>query len=250
MNEFKARTIFFLLLVLFICLSVRPQAGSTQTLHVGDHLVKGGLIKPYKNRWKVTLATPSGQTTNAGTWTDEVEIIDFNGRRVLRRTQVKMNPRKPFETIINVVNPKTFAPIMSESKSSDGTFWRRDFDGQSVRGEELEKPGGSSKHFEAKLDVPVFDFFGGMYGLLLRTFPLKERYEITFPCEFQDSSGKETVHWTTARVVNKERIAAGADKTVNAWVVDTEIPAAGTYRFWLAENPPYIIRLVDRKSVV
>ena len=214
-------------------------------ISVGDRVVRGASIKPYKNRWKVTLATPTGQSIDGGVWTDEVEIIDFHGRKALRRTQVKMNPSKPFETIINIVDPKTFAPIMSESKTADGTFWRREFNGPVVHVQQVDTPGGKLQEFQTTFDVPVFDFFGGMYGILLRTFPLKEGYSATFPADFQDNSGKEFVQWAVVNVRSRENVNAAPNKQVETWIVDADLPSgSGSYRFWISDGPPYIVKLV------
>jgi hypothetical protein len=161
----------------------------------------------------------------------------------LKRIQVKMNPRKPFETITNIVDAKTFAPIMSESKVVDGSFWHREFNGSVVQGQQKETPGGKIEEIRATFETPVFDFYGGLYGLLLATFPLKEGYSATFPSDFQNNDGVEAVEWVTFHVKGKETISTVAGKQVETWLVENDAPQ-GHYQFWLSQQAPYIIKLI------
>lgn len=84
-----------------------------------------------------------------------------------------------------------------------------------------------------------FDFLGGVYGLLLVSFPLKIRFSATLP-SFDENT--DTIRWKTFRVKGEEMVGAGSGKQVKAWVVETADNGAMT--FWLTKRPPYIIKLV------
>jgi hypothetical protein len=155
-----------------------------------------------------------------------------------------MNPSgKVSETITNLVDPKTFAPIMSETKKTDGSFWHREFNGARVQGQERQSPIEAVEPISARFDINCFDFFGGMYGVLLATFPLKEGYSATLPSDFQGLDRIESIRWVTFNVTRKEMVAAGPNKQVEAFVVDTELPF-GHYQFWLVKKAPYVIKLI------
>jgi hypothetical protein len=86
-NKYTFSTICVLSLSTLLAAFTGAQTTDTVKVKVGDPVVHGVSIKPYKNQWKVTLATPTGQTVDGGTWTDEVQLIDFNGHQALKRIQ-------------------------------------------------------------------------------------------------------------------------------------------------------------------
>src|SRR5258708_12829377 len=82
------------------------------TIRLGDSIVDGSFLKPYKNAWKVVYGFPGKDSLLVGTWTDELAAMDVNGRHFLKRTQMadypKYNIVAPY---LNVFDPKTNAPL-------------------------------------------------------------------------------------------------------------------------------------------
>jgi hypothetical protein len=57
-------------------------------LAVGDALVNGERLQPFKNEWGMKVTKPDGTVVpNVGTWTDEIEAIVVDGRPCWKRTQ-------------------------------------------------------------------------------------------------------------------------------------------------------------------
>jgi hypothetical protein len=93
----------------------------------------------------------------------------------------------------------------------------------------------------AELPHPVYDFNGGMYGVLLASLPLKQGLKGTLPAIADQDN---TLSIEPFEVLRQEPVSAGAHGTVTAWVVDSARPGNYTMRFWLTRTPPYIIKLV------
>lgn len=228
------------LLVVAATASDRPRA-----VGVGDEVVDGSSIKPYANLWKVSVRRPDGTVLELGTWSDEMTRVDVGGRAALRRVQVAKLKGHTSSTT-NVFDARTLEPISDDLRGDDGRFAHREFAGASVKVERLgESPGAAAPTAAptattATLGRRVFDFYGGMYGLLLAGFPLREGYSATFPSILEYS---EEVVDVTFRVDRKEPVVAGPGKTVVAWVVVCDT-AQGAMTFWLTKREPYVIRLV------
>ncbi|MBV8857535.1 MAG: hypothetical protein JOZ02_11440 [Acidobacteria bacterium] len=218
----------------------RAQDGGALKVRVGDPVVNGSFIKPYKNLWRLTYTRPSGESIDAATWSDEVERLRLNGRTLLKRTQVAKYTRNDISmTTVNVFDPKTMAPVSRDFRDSRGPLKQIEFDGRAIKYRGTSAPGGELKEGAARLDVPVFDFYGGLWGLLLATFPLKEGFTASLP-SLDEST--ETLRWATFRVARAETVEAGPGKRVKAWVVETE--DNGPMTFWLTKEAPYVIKLV------
>jgi hypothetical protein len=228
------------LILLSPLLTVWAQTAEPSKVSVGDPMVKGSLIKPYKNVWRLTYSKPGREPIDAATWSDEVEVLQTDGRSLLKRTQIaKYNRRDITITTINVFDPRTLAPISRDLRRSNGTLNHIDFDGSSIKFRRVESPGGDVKEGAVHFDVPVFDFYGGLYGLLLATFPLKSGFTASLPSLAEDT---DTIRWATFRVVGEELVEAGSGGKVKAWVVETDDD--GPMTFWLTKEAPYVIKLV------
>jgi hypothetical protein len=230
------------LLLIFagLLLPVEAQTVEPVRIKVGDAMVAGAVIKPYKNVWRLTYAKPGREPVDAATWTDEVEAVKIGGRSLLKRTQVATYPKRGLTTtLINIFDPRTMAPVSRDYKRNDGTFNHIEFEGISIKYRRVETPGGEVKQGDAHLDVPVYDFFGGLYGLLLTTFPLKNGFSASLPSLDENT---DTVRWATFHVAREEMVEAGPGRQVKAWVVETD--DNGPMTFWLTKKAPYIIKLV------
>jgi hypothetical protein len=104
-------------------------------IKLGDPIVDGSILKPYKNVWKVVYAFPGKEPFLVGTWSDDVSEVTVNGRHLLKRTQVANYAKYNIVTTnIDVFDPKTMAPIYTDFKRSDTGEWaHRDFDGAVVK---------------------------------------------------------------------------------------------------------------------
>ena len=232
-----------------------PRAANSQTkaeapaaakVDVGDAAVDGALLKPYKNAWKVVYAFPGKEPFLVGVWTDELAEVEIGGKHLMKRTQTADYAKyHVVTTITNVFDPKTMAPVEQEFHRSDTGEWaKREFNGNVVkyqRGESADA--AKTKSGEVKLDHAIFDYNGGMYGVLLAALPLREGYKATFPSLSED---RDELEWVTITVGKQELVGAGPGKQVLAWPVDTEAEYANKSHsiFWITKEPPYVIQLV------
>jgi hypothetical protein len=216
------------------------------TIRLGDSIVDGSFLKPYKNAWKVVYAFPGKDSFLVGTWTDELAAMDVKGRHLLKRTQMADYAKYNIvTTYVNVFDPKTMAPVSMDFKRSDTGEWaHRDFDSARVkyrRGSSADETKNDAGQLEMK--EPVFDYNGGMYGVLLAALPLKEGFKATFPTLSED---RDELDWITVAVGKQELVDAGPGKQVMAWPVDTEGNYANKSHsiFWITKEAPYVIKLV------
>jgi hypothetical protein len=223
-----------------------PPSVPSEIIRVGDPGVDGSFLKPYKNAWKVVYEFPGKEPFLVGTWTDELSAVDINGRHLLKRTQMADYAKYNFvTTYVNVFDSKTMSPVSMDFKRNDTGEWaHRDFDGARVKyrrgasGDEAQIQTGQLEMNEA-----IFDYDGGMYGLLLAALPLKEGFKATFPTLSED---RDELDQITVTVGKQELVDAGPGKQVMAWPIDTEGNYANKSHsiFWVTREPPYVIKLV------
>lgn len=225
------------------------------TVRPGDPSIHGEVIKPYQNKWKLVGRGPDGSTVEMGTWTDVTRIDHIDGREVIFRRQIWIHDRGA-EGYVNVVDHKTLVPILSQHTNAAGLYRRIEFspDGRTARYQSTPVPvqEPSSKPYrisapmvggEIKLESPLFDFNTGMFGLLLAGFPLKEGYSARFPV-FRSYDPKPEPAWVDFEVQGREKVPAGAGKTLDTWLVVAHSPDTGeVITFNMSSDPPYIIRL-------
>ena len=240
-------------LLRFTALIVLASAGNAQNpvaaplkIKLGGPSVDGSLLKPYKNAWKVVYAFPGKEPFLVGVWTDELTEVDANGRHLLKRAQTADYAKYNIvTTYANVFDPKNMSPVSMDFKRSDTGEWaHRDFDGALVkyrRGDSADP--AKTRTGQLKMEEPVFDYNGGMFGVLLATLPLKEGFKATFPTLSED---RDEMDWITFTVGKQELVDAGPGKQVLAWPVDTEGNYANQSHsiFWVTKEPPYVIKLV------
>ena len=223
-----------------------PPATATEVLKVGNPNVDGAFLKPYKNAWKVVYAFPGKEPFLVGTWTDELAAVDINGRRLFKRTQMADYAKYNIvSTYVNVFDAKTMAPVSMDFKRSDTGEWaHRDFQNAQVK-YQRGSSGDPAKTQIGQLDLkePIFDYNGGMYGVLLAALPLKEGFQARFPALSEDN---DELDWITITVGKQELVDAGPGKQVMAWPVDTEGNYANKSHsiFWISKEAPYVIKLV------
>lgn len=217
-----------------------------QIIKVGDAVIDGSFLKPYKNAWKIIYTFPGKDPMLVGTWTDELAAIDVHGRSLLKRTQMADYAKYNIVTsYVNVFDPKTLAPISQDFRRSDTGEWaHRDFDKSRViyqRGGPENK--GKKETGQIDLNEAIFDYNGGMYGVLLAALPLHEGLTAALPTLSEDRDELDRV---LVKVGKQELVDAGPGKQVLAWRVDTEGNYANQSHsiFWITKEPPYVIQLV------
>ena len=219
-----------------------PATAAAPTVHVGDGAIDGSFLQPYNNAWLYTVTSPNGQTSPQGIWSDHLQWTTVDGKQVFLRVQGTTFVTGVSNSIRNVFDPKTLAPISSEAHGIDGSIFRRTFKGAHVVSETLAGPKDSGTKTETDLPMAVYDFNGGLYGMLLAALPLKIGLTGSLPAvaDRDNVLTAEPFH-----VVREETVAAGSRGRLKAWVVQTEKPGDYHMTFWLTKQPPYIIKLVD-----
>jgi len=239
-SETALRYPLLLAMLTVLPLSAAQESGPV-VIKVGEPTLDGSFIQPVKNRLKITQITSKGAVLdNWGSWTDDIQLIDWNGRSALKRTQVVTTPDN-VETTVCVVDRKTLAPIWSDLKDNRRHV-RYDFADGSVRVQRSTvAAGGETKESQVKLDMPVFDFFGGEYTLLFAALPLQQGYTGRFPTLNKDD---DSIRWIDFRVRGQEVVDAGPGRKMEAWVVESTIKSF-RLTFYVSKQAPYMIRGVN-----
>jgi hypothetical protein len=143
-------------------------AGSPR-VDVGDVGITGSHLKPYTNLWKFTQQKPGGVAEEAGTWSDSLESTVYNDQPAMKRTQIANYKKKAIKlTFVSVFDPKTMKPFSFDySRSDNGNARHVEFGSETVIYRHTDSTGAKPKEAKVKLDRNVFDFYGGMYGILI-----------------------------------------------------------------------------------
>lgn len=216
-------------------------AQSAITVHVGDGTLDGSFLEPYNNAWIYTAKLADSSVHPQGIWSDHVQWTTVNGKRAMLRVQGVTFATGASNVILNTFDPKTLAPLASETHRIDGTIRRRTFDGRRMTSVELANAKDTKAPDTTDLSQPIYDFNGGMYGILLASLPFKEGFTGALPAISDDSTA---VRGEPFRVLHQEDVTAGSRGKVNAWVVESTRPGQYTLHFWLTKTPPYIIKLI------
>jgi hypothetical protein len=207
---------------------------------VGDPAVSGAALKPYTNRWKFSQQKPGQPPVEAGIWTDALERTTVEGHPALKRTQVAKYNKGIEITFVSIFDPRTMEPFSFDySRSSDGNTRHVEFRREDVTYRQVEKTGAELEESAARLDRRVFDFYGGMYGLLISTLPLKTGYAAEIPAL---DTNTMAVDWVPVQVTGRETVDAGPGKRMETWVVETATRKYGRMTWWVTKSPPYVIQ--------
>jgi hypothetical protein len=213
------------------------------SVEVGDPKLTGSQLRPYTNLWAISQQKPGGPSEKSGTWSDSLKVTNYEGKPVMKRTQVAKYDKKGIQlTFVSIFNPKTMAPFSFDySRSDNGNIRHVEFRQRDVTYRHTDSTGSKPKEDTAKLDRPVFDFYGGMYGVLISTLPLAEGYTTTIPAL---DTNTMAIDWVPVRVKGRETVEAGAGKKAETWVVETSTKLYGRMTWWVRKEPPYVIKAV------
>jgi len=249
----RAASLLALILLAGFLMTGRPIAAQLKTessspsnskrVEVGDAKVTGSHLKAYTNLWKFTQQKPGGVAEPAGTWSDSLESVDFRGQPALKRTQIAKYDKKPIQlSFVSIFDPKTMEPFSFEySRSDNGNVRHVDFQHETVTYRHTDATRSKPEEATVKLDRPVFDFYGGMYGVLISALPLAEGYTTELPA-FDNT--KMAIDWVPVRVKGRETVESGPGKTTETWVVETPTKFYGRMTWWVTKEPPYVIKAV------
>jgi hypothetical protein len=216
-------------------------AGSAR-VEVGDAGVTGSYLKPYTNLWKFTQQKPGGAAEEAGTWSDSLESTVYKGQPAMRRTQIANYKKGIKLTFVSVFDPKTMESFSFDySRSDNGNLRQVEFASDTVIYRHTDSTGAKPEEAKVKLDRHVFDFYGGMYGILISTLPLADGYEAEIPAF---DTTKMAIDWVPVRVKGRETVPAGSGKKTETWVVETPTKLYGRMTWWVTKEPPYVIKAV------
>jgi hypothetical protein len=217
-------------------------AGSAR-VEVGDASMTGSHLKPYTNLWKLTQQKPGGKVEEVGTWSDLLESTNYKGQPAMKRTQIAKYEKKGIQlTFVSVFDPKTMKPFAFDySRSDNGNVRHVEFGPGVAIYRHTDATGVKPEEATAKLDRDVFDFYGGMYGVLISALPLASGYEAEIPAL---DTNKMAIDWVSVRVKGRETVPAGAGKKAETWVVETPTKLYGRMTWWVRKEPPYVIKAV------
>jgi hypothetical protein len=228
-GHMRLRSILFASLLCAI-----PALAQTDKILPGDARVDGSFIRTVSNAWKMTGTSPGGHSTDGGIWKDRIEVLD----RIIRRTQVDSGPGGT-TTFITETDRSSMRPIRAEVTTPN---LHRVLTFESDHVHSSVTVGGKSNEKDIPISQPVFDFNGGLFGLLVDTFPLKEGFSAAFPV-FDPRSGLAWAHYS---VIGRERVPSGKGRTTEAWTVEVQDPVRNARMlFSLTKEAPYIIRLQE-----
>ena len=226
--------------------SADPESASVQVpkLAVGDGTVSGSNLQPCTNLWIMNQQKGgTGPAEKVGSWSDAVEITTFQGKPAMKRTQVANYDKKKIQLkFVSVFDPATMEPFTFDySRSDNGNVRHVDFNDTAVTYKHTESTGAKPEEATVKLDRRVFDFYGGMYGMLISTLPLADGYSAEIPAF---DTTKMAIDWVPVRVKGRETVEAGLGKKVETWVVETPTKFYGRMTWWVRKSPPYVIKAV------
>jgi hypothetical protein len=212
--------------------------------NVGERGASGSALQPYTNLWTWSVTDARGVHPQ-GTWSDRLDIEIAAGRRVGRRTQEQRLAGGRSVLTVNNFDLETMLPLDRSWSAFDGRTTHVRFSDSEVEQRRVVKAGTPEQVNVLRLRAPVFDFNGGMFGLLLRAFPLREGYAATLQTVSEDCDKIEEVRFA---VRERAQVPGHGGAQVQAWRVEADTPEFGVMTFWLSDEAPYIIRLSFRTN--
>ncbi len=223
------------------CAAQTPsKPGDPVPISPGDGRISGSRLRPYTNAWVLSARYKDGHTEELGVWSDILRMRTVEGRKLYVRAQGMTYWNGKTSSAINMFDPETLAPVASINVAPDGKSIARKFDGVHVQSTLVGAAGAAPALNKFDAPGPVFDFNGGMYGLLLAAQSLHAGDAGTIPSLDEFTDDYKPVRF---KVTGRERIRAGAKGDVDCWVVEVEDGSSAPYKFWISDDAPYIIKL-------
>ena len=229
----------FVCIIAIIFLNVCTILGQTDTQKIlpSNKEVTGKNLKPYTNKWKVTLITPKGDKRFFQVWTDYLQKIELNGKIYIHRIQdIYDSKENLLKTQMNFVNEDDLTPVRVSLVGADGSYSFFEFKGSHVKGNFTSQQDKTKElKFDKTFSHNVFDW--SLYGILLAGLPLKIDFQATFPIyEFPNMEDG----WLKVDVNEMESIKTLGGEIINTYKVETNQDMV----FSISKNAPYVIKLV------
>jgi hypothetical protein len=222
-------------------------AAAAQSIAVtpGDGTVDASRIAPYDNAFVSTQLYPDGRIVYPGIWTDQVRLREIKGRKLLVRTQGLAYYDGRSLVSVNVLDPRTFAPVSDTQRNPDGSIEKWTFDGNHAEGHLTGATGAKDAVKTFDSPTPFFDFNCCMRSIVMSMIAKKPGLSVTLPA-FDGTDGFDKADF---KVLRREPVHAGALGTVDAWLVETPL-LSGYIHFWLIDKPPYMVRMTLSANAV
>ena len=222
-------------------------ASEPPLLEPGGPGVDARPIPEYTNLFDVVEVKPDGTERLVGTWDDRVEIVQRDGRSVLRRIQ-NTKTATGTSSHLDEVDQRTLQPIRAKYESNGAVVSDATWDGPSLTARDITTPVGqpaSSERVPVTLKVvfpkPVFDWH--LWGVLLSSFPLADNYEAAFLAHTTTDAEAPLLRRFGLRVAGRESIDLGERGRVECYVV--RVDAATPWTFWISttRRPVPVVQL-------
>ncbi len=203
----------------------------------GSPGVDGSAIPEYTNTFEVIEVRADGTERVIGTWDDRVEIVERDGRKVLRRTQ-RSKTATGSSVHFDEVDRKTLQPLSARYESNGTIVSDATWEGPRLTAREVTTPAGlpATERVPVRLSVefpkPVFDWH--LWGLLPSSFPLAEGYQAEFLAHTTSDSEAPLLRTFRLPVTGRETIDLGARGRVECYVV--RVDAATPWTFWISRT--------------
>jgi hypothetical protein len=259
--------VLLMLPVLAACSTAPPVAGpvphDARTVSAGDPWLDGSFLTPYESRWRVRVDLGDGKARDDAEWTDKLEAVTDGDHRLMRRTQHESESLADAEvhpeakklgvdhlelTMINTFDPRTLAPVETTFATNVGRALRLRFDGAHVTGAKTgfrPEPIG----VDDRLEATPFDFFDGMYGYVAVAMPREEHLHARLAVYRapRGTDARGALGWVDVHELAEEAIIAGSLGRRPARVFDVQDGDGGSFRFWVAREAPFVLRVVQRE---
>ena len=230
MSISKAITLSFFIL---FSISIAAQ-NDTLVIKPSGNQLQGELIKPYTNKWKLTLIDGKGNKTPRGFWTDYGQNIQIDGVEYFHRVQDLYNAAsKLTDTWTNMTELKSLRPVSFQRINPNGGYAFYQFNGNKVSVTSNFNKDKQIDTKEIELKEPVFDW--NLYGMLLVGLPMKEGRVVKLP--FFDTNTNK-LSWLIANIEKKETLKLYG-KRYRTWKITTNQKLV----FWISQEKPYVIQL-------
>ncbi len=221
-------------------------SSSVPMLEPGVPGVDASAIPEYTNLWEMVEVQPDGTEQSVGTWDDRVQIVQRNGRSILRRTQHSKTARGT-SAHLDEVDQKTLQPLLARYESNGTVLSNATWEGRRLAASELTTPAAmpATERLPVTLSVefpkPVFDWH--LWGVLLSSFPLADGYEAAFLAHTTADSEAMLLRRFTFKVERRETVDLGERGKVECYVV--RIEAGTSWTFWISttRRPHPVVKL-------